>query len=181
METLMLNIKNDRIYKTKNSKEISECDVYFTNSEFSLHIYTGTKNPNDIRIRYKKTNTQMRTPKHSHWVLDTILKKEQFPDLANKFIHLIEGKYKYVKILPAPDFNAYKSFVIEIYKENLSSYKELSNAGEYPIEFLYLLVMLLIAQEKTNYPTGGLFQDMLTSLKYKKIEVFKLLGSEWWK
>jgi len=180
-EHINVEIRNDQIKKTKNSTEFSKCDIYFIESEYSLHIYTGNKNANDIRIRYKKRDTNVRTPKHSHWVLDMVLKKEKYPESTNRFISLIEEKYARVNVLPRPEFDLYRTLINDISIENLDDYKELSNAGEYPIDFLYLLIVLLIAQEKTNYPSGGLFQGMIKSLKYDKIEVFKLLGSEWWK
>lgn len=178
---IQFDIRNEKIKKSKNSTEISECDIYFVGTEYSLHIYTGSKNPNDIRLRYKKTDTQMRTPKHMHWLLDLILKKEKYPQLTNEFVEMLIDKYSKITTLPTPGFDDYKDFCRKLLEENLRKYKSLSKAGEYQVEFLYLMITLLIAQEKTNYPSGGLFQEMLKSLQYEKVEVFKLLGSEWWK
>lgn len=176
-----IEIRNDKLKKTKNSLEISECDIYFSDNEYSLHIYQGSKCQNDIRIRYVIGDSRVRTPKHMHWLLDLVLKKEKYPKLTNEFVDMVIADYGIITSLPVPTFINYKNLVEKLYKKDLKKFGKLNKAGEYPIEYIYLLLSLLISQEKTNYPNGGLFQDMLKSIKYKKLEVFKLLSSEWWK
>ncbi len=123
----------------------------------------------------------MRTPKHMHWLLDLILKKEKYPTLTDQFVDMLKNKYAEISALTEVSYEHYCSLVEGLFEEDLEEYSQLSNAGEYPVEFVYMIITILIAQEKTNYPEGGLFQDMLTSVQYENIEVFKLLGSEWWK
>ncbi len=180
-KTSAIEIRNDKLKKTRNSSEISDCDIYFIDYTYSMHIYQGSKCLNDIRLRYKIGDSLIRTPKHMHWLLDLILKKEKYPKLTDEFVDMLIEDYAQLKILPTSTYANYKKLIEELYEKDLSKFHKLSKAGEFPIEYVYLLIALLICQEKTNYPSGGLFQDMLKSIKYEKLEVFKLLSSEWWK
>ena len=153
-----IKIENNSIRKTKNSSQVSLCDIYFVNEDYALHIYQGGKNTNDIRLRYSRNKTLIRTPKHVHWMLDVLLKKEKYRKKTDMFVELLVKKYVAQVTLPTPSCANYEDFVKDIYTENLNKYLKLSKAGEYPIEFLYMLIILLIAQEKTNYPTGGFFK-----------------------
>jgi len=59
-------------------------------------------------------------------------------------------------------------------KETLERFKELSRYGEYNVKFLLLLAKLLMLQEKTNYPEGQLFQNLLKKLKEGE-DIFSIL------
>lgn len=59
-------------------------------------------------------------------------------------------------------------------KETILRFQKLSRYGEYNIKFLLLLAKLLMLQEKTNYPEGQLFQNLLKKLK-KGEDIFSIL------
>jgi len=47
-----------------------------------LAIYQGSRGGNpdlDFIVKYKKTNSKLRAPSHTHWIVDLIIKSEHSP------------------------------------------------------------------------------------------------------
>ena len=55
------------------------------------------------------------------------------------------------------------------------NYQNLNGKGEYSVEFLCVLAILLMRQEKTNNPNAYMFKDLLEALKAKD-DIFKIVS-----
>jgi hypothetical protein len=65
--------------------------------------------------------------------------------------------------------------LLEAHKDKIQEYKDISNFGEYRIEFLILLAKLLMIQEKTNMADAFMFKKLLEALK-KGEDIFSIVS-----
>ena len=65
--------------------------------------------------------------------------------------------------------------LLEKHKDKIKEYRDISNFGEYKIEFLILLAELLMVQEKTNMPGAYMFKKLLDALREGK-DIFKIVS-----
>jgi|688.fasta_scaffold804431_1 hypothetical protein len=146
--------------------------------DYLIYIYQGSLSKNDVLIKYKsnKSNRQ-RTPKHIHWAIDLLLKRQGNLKLTIKLIN----KFKELWNVPLSNTENHYENIISVIKDyenylNLNEYVELNNYGEYPIEFLAPLMSLIMFQEKANYPNAYMFGQVLVELAKDNIDVFKLVS-----
>jgi hypothetical protein len=66
--------------------------------------------------------------------------------------------------------------LLDISKEEIERFKELSKKGEYSVKFLILLAKLLMVQEKTNRADAYMFRKVLDGLKMGK-DLFSVLST----
>lgn len=142
------------------------------NGRYKLFIYQGTKSQHDIVIKYQELlngkYTRERTPKHIHVAVDLLIKLHEDSSLTNQLLDFLISQYS--RLSP---ISSIKDIQLELNIEQLLSDSEeiltqtqlLNNKGEYSVKFLILLIKLLMIQEKTNYPDGYLFQDLLNRFK----------------
>ena len=164
-------LKQFMSYK-KKGKLITPISVLKINDTFIVAIYKGEKSDADILIRYRQKLkserwSRIRTPKHIHWTVDILMKMSRCEELTKNFLEELMKIWKNeIRPLTEKEVNQLDlNELINYDKETLEKYKELSKYGEYNIKFLLLLAKLLMLQEKTNYPTGKLFQILLQKLK----------------
>src|SRR3990167_6042240 len=53
----------------------------------------GYKPDHDILIKYQENGKRLRTPKHIHWVIDLLIKKEHNRELTLKFMKYLRNMY----------------------------------------------------------------------------------------
>ena len=157
---------------TRKGTPIKPLSVIEINGNFVVAIYKGEKSPADILIRYRQKLknggwSRIRTPKHIHWTVDILIKMFQNEELTKSFLDkLMEIWEKEIHPITQKEGDEIKLEELLNYDaETLEKFKELSKYGEYNVKFLLLLAKLLMLQEKTNYPKGTLFQDLLKKLK----------------
>ena len=155
--------------------------VIRVNHDFIVAIYRGSKGPADILIRYRQKLkndkwSNIRTPKHIHWTVDILIKMFQEKHLTAQFIDAImgiwENEIRSMSQQERDNLNLIE--LLDYDKETILRFQKLSRYGEYNIKFLLLLAKLLMLQEKTNYPEGQLFQNLLKKLK-KGEDIFSIL------
>ena len=49
--------------------------------------------------------------------------------------------------------------------------------GEYPIDFVLVLILLLMVQEKTNRPDAFMFKKILDELLKEEMDIFTIVGT----
>ena len=146
--------------------------------DYIIFIYQGNLSKNDILIKYKSNKSKReRTPKHIHWAIDLLLKRQGNLELTIKLIK----KFRDLWDLPiSKTDNDYENIIkiINDYESSidLNEYKQLNYFGEYPIDFLAPLMSLIMFQEKANYPNAYMFRQVLDELANPKIDVFKLVS-----
>jgi len=66
----------------------------------TIGIFAGSRGHNpdhDILIKYQEDGKRVRTPKHIHWVIDILIKKEHNKELTMKFLKYLRDMYDRVE------------------------------------------------------------------------------------
>lgn len=126
----------------------------------------------DIIIKYKEKGKRVRTPKHIHWVIDLLIKKQHKPELTLKFMKYLRDMYDKVEGFKSKEDRA-KFVLKETSKEKLKSFEELNKYGEYKVEFIGHLIELMIKMEKNTPPEkpAKVFRKLMDSM-IKEDEIF---------
>ncbi|MBI4116151.1 hypothetical protein HY449_00220 [Candidatus Pacearchaeota archaeon] len=105
----------------------------------------------DILIKYQENGKKVRTPKHIHWVIDLLIKKEHNKRLTLEFMKYLRNMYDRVEGFKSKQDRT--NFILkETSKEKLKPFEELNKWGEYKVEFIGHLIELMIKMEKNTPP-----------------------------
>lgn len=166
------------IKKKNYGKDCSIVDIEFDN-DYILHVFQGKLSENDILIRYTSNGKRMRTPKHIHWAVDLLLKLEGNTALTKDFIFKINNAWdnsKGIKI--KNDFKTLTELIEKSFNEvTFRQFKKLNKFGEYEIDFLFVLMQLLIIQEKTNKEDAYMFKKVIEKLLEDELDIFSIMSS----
>lgn len=158
-------------------KEKSIIDIKIDDT-YTLYVFKGKITKNDIRIKYSKLGKRMRTPKHIHWVIDILLKEQKSHEEIMRFIEYMQNTWKHIKGLEKNDYPTIKQVLCE---EKHKADKKLKGltfiGGEYPIDFLFVLLLLLMVQEKTNRADAYLFKQILEELQKENMDIFRIVST----
>jgi hypothetical protein len=141
---------------------------------YQLFVFPGAISEHDILMKYNGPYNPdphyKRTPKHLHWLIDLLLKKQGNPDIANVFLKrcksfwetealpLEDNDYDHVKRLVDSYLNSQDYFGIEANSGELNKY------GEFPMTFVAALFVLLATEEKTNMKDAYMFGQIIDEL-----------------
>ena len=146
-----------------------------------IGIFQGSKGKNpdlDIIVKYHDKYTsqnRVRTPKHIHWVIDLLIKKEHNLDLTNKFIEYLFKMYD--KIEPFKNKEEQQKCQLKFTNAaNIKEFEELNHHGQYSIEFIGHIIELLSIEEKTGMDGAFMFKEVLKALK-DKTDIFSIVSS----
>ncbi len=145
----------------------------------TIGVFPGSRgyNPDhDILIKYQEDGKRLRTPKHIHWVIDMLIKKEHNRELSLKFLKYLRDMYDRV-----PGFRSKEERdrceLKETTKEKLKSFEELNQYGEYSVEFIGHLIELMIKMEK-NTPEDNparVFKELMDAMINEE-EIFVIVS-----
>ena len=157
--------------------------VFQVNDNTIIAVYKGSLSPFDILIKYRQKLengkwSRIRTPKHIHWTVDILMKMQTFKELTQEFLGFFIDIWN--KTTPIQNEQERQSLdlkaLLNISKEEIERFKELSKKGEYSVKFLILLAKLLMVQEKTNRADAYMFRKVLDGLKMGK-DLFSVLST----
>ncbi|MBS3131849.1 hypothetical protein J4212_05430 [Candidatus Woesearchaeota archaeon] len=117
-----------------------------------IGVFEGSRGANpdhDILIKYQEQGKRLRTPKHIHWVIDLLIKKEHNRELTLEFMGYLRDMYDRVYAFQSKEDRA-KCDLKETTDEKLKPFKELNKYGEYKVEFIGHLIELMIKMEKNT-------------------------------
>jgi len=145
---------------------------FLVNDNTIIAVYKGSLSAFDILIKYRQKLkngrwSRIRTPKHIHWTVDILMKTQTFKGLTQEFLDFfidIWNKTTPIKSEQERQLLDLKN-LLDISKEEIERFKELSKKGEYSVKFLILLAKLLMLQEKTNRPDAYMFKRVLDGLR----------------
>jgi len=166
--------------KTRHTTAVAEIQC---SNNYSIHVFQGTLSPNDILLKYSSPkNKRLRTPKHIHWAVDLLLKKQANPTQTNDFLLCVGQYWTSCSIINGNSIQDITTIVnTAINNIPLSTFSVLDSYGEYPTDFLYILMCLLAVQEKTNATYGGtvahMFGDVLNELSKNNLDIFKIMST----
>ena len=130
----------------------------------------------DIIIKYKEKGKRVRTPKHIHWVIDLLIKKQHKPELTIKFMKYLREMYDKVEAFKSKEDRA--EFVLkETTIEKLKQFQELNQYGEYKVDFIGHLIELMIKMEKNTLPEkpARVFRELMDAMIQEK-EIFVIVS-----
>jgi len=168
--------------KIKKGTLTAVAEIQCSNN-YNIHVFQGSLSPNDILLKYTSPkNTRLRTPKHIHWAVDLLLKKSGDSINTNSFLSSLGSYWLSCSVLTGNSFSDINTVVISSYRIlSSTTYTMLDAYGEYPTEFLFILMCLLAVQEKTNASHGGttahMFNDILTELSKNNLDIFKIMST----
>lgn len=145
----------------------------------SLGVFEGSRGANpdhDILIKYQETGKRLRTPKHIHWVIDLLIKKEHNWDLTIKFMKYLREMYDRIEAFKSRDDRA-RCVIEQTTKEKLKPFEELNRYGEYKVEFIGHLIELMIRMEKNTPPEkpARVFRELMDAMIQEK-EIFVIVS-----
>ena len=164
----------------KTNDKVSIID--FTVGCYAVSVFQGNLSPNDIIIKYREvTNTKrtrLRTPKHIHWTVDLLLKKQGNEELTNDFLKGVAQIWETCQPLLSNDYETLENLVLQgEYKIEIDRFSELDNYGEYSVKFLFVLLQLLAVQEKTNKSDAYMFGKVVSELKKNDLDIFSVVST----
>ena len=144
-----------------------------------IGVFEGNRGANpdhDILIKYQEQGKRLRTPKHIHWVIDLLIKKEHNRELTLKFMKYLRDMYDKVEAFKSKEDRA--NFIFrETTKDKLKPFEELNKYGEYKIDFIGHLIELMIKMEKNtpiNKP-ARVFRELMDAMIAEK-EIFVIVS-----
>lgn len=142
-----------------------------------IGVFQGSygNNPDlDIIIKYQEKGKRVRTPKHIHWAIDLLIKREHKPQLVKAFVNYLIAMWD--KIEPfSTKADQQKCELRFTNPENLEPYEELDNYGEYSVEFIGHIIELMMLEEKTGNHKAFMFKGVLEAIRNDK-EIFEIVS-----
>ncbi len=154
---------------------------FVTSDGVRIGVFQGSKGKRpdlDIVVKYRDKFTKgerLRTPKHIHWVIDLLLKKEHNPKLVLEFVDYLLKTYDEVKPFSCVD-DQQKCELVFSRPEALASFEELDQYGQYSVQFIATVMELLSIEEKTGFDGAFMFRGVLEALKKEK-DIFGLVSA----
>jgi hypothetical protein len=144
-----------------------------------IGVFEGSRGANpdhDILIKYQEKGKRLRTPKHIHWVIDLLIKKEHKKELTLEFMNYLRDMYEKVDGFNSSEERSNFEFK-ETTTAKLKPFEELNKYGEYKAEFIGHLIELMIKMEKNTPPEkpARVFRELMDALIQEK-EIFVIVS-----
>ena len=165
-------------FKRKGTEHTSIKEIKLSDGTI-IGIFEGSrgyKPEHDILIKYQEQGKKLRTPKHIHWVIDLLIKKEHNNELTLKFMKYLRDMYDRVEGFKSKEERT-NLILKETTPEKLKSFQELNKYGEYKVEFIGHLIELMIKMEKNTAPEkpARVFRELMDAM-IKEREIFVIVS-----
>lgn len=144
-----------------------------------IGVFAGNRGANpdhDILIKYQEKGKRLRTPKHIHWVIDLLIKKEHDKELTLKFMKYLRDMYDQVEAFQSKEERGTFKFK-QTTPDKLKPFEALNKYGEYKVDFIGHLIELMVKMEK-NTPKdkpAWVFRQLMDALIQEK-EIFVVVS-----
>lgn len=142
-----------------------------------IGVFQGSRGDNpdlDIIIKYKEDEKRIRTPKHLHWAIDLLIKKEHAPKLTQEFVKYLASLWEKVK--PFRNKKEQQKCKLKFTNPaNLKKFEPLNKYGEYSVEFIGHIIELMMLEEKTGNRKAFMFKGLLDAI-YNDEEIFTIVS-----
>lgn len=136
-----------------------------TDNTTEVAIYQGSRgeNPNlDFIVKYKEEGKRLRTPSHTHWIVDLLVKSEVNKDNLLLFINDMANIYD--NAIPFKSVEERNNYVLRYPTQMVTKHSTLQGHGYYSIETLTAFIELFSLCEKQT--TGAfMFRGLLSLVK----------------
>ena len=152
-------------YKIKNGPRVEASNQFQLKDGTTVAMFQGFRGENpdlDFIVKYKEINKRVRTPSHTHWIVDLVIKGEINPELTLSFVNSLINIYDEIK--PFNTIEERDNYKL-IYSDSLvEEYADLDSNGAFSVELISVLVELFSKCEKQT--TGAfMFKGMLELCK----------------
>jgi hypothetical protein len=133
-----------------------------TDKDTKVAIYQGSRGDNpelDFIVKYKETNKRLRTPSHTHWITDLLVKCEHNKELVGAFVKKVLSLYETTE--PFNNTVERNSYELNFYKNHLYEFDVLENHGYYKMDTLVSFIELFTICEKQT-KDAYMFKTLLT-------------------
>jgi hypothetical protein len=152
---------------TYNRKGESHTPLLYwqTDNKTTIAIYQGVRGENpelDFIVKYKEDGKRLRTPSHTHWIVDLLVKCEYNKEVVLNYVKdLIE---LYDNTVPVSSVQERNEYVLRHHEIANEKYNVLNQHGYYSISTLTAFIELFSICEKQT--TGAfMFRGLLTLVK----------------
>ncbi len=152
-----MNIVEQLTYKKRGTDDYyPPLKYYQTDDKTLVGIYQGFRGENpelDFIVKYKEEGRRLRTPSHTHWIVDLLVKCETQKDMVRDYINDMIDMYN--EITPFDSKEERDGYHLKYVNESLNDeYGQLSSSGYYSVETLTTFIELFSKCEKQ---TSGAF------------------------
>jgi hypothetical protein len=152
-------------YKIKNGPRVESLKQFELDDGTIVAMFQGFRGENpdlDFIVKYKEPEKRLRTPSHTHWIVDLVIKGE-LHELTT--LSLVESLIKiYEDIEPFKTVEERDDYKLQYVDNLVNTYSELDSVGALSIELIGTLVELFCKCEKQT--TGAfMFKSMLELCK----------------
>jgi len=161
----------------KDGKEHIAFKIFNLSNGVRVGVFQGSlgQNPDlDVVIKYQEPNKRIRTPKHIHWVIDLLIKKEHNKELTLEFVKYLREMWEKVQPFKTKE-EQQKCELTQTTSEKLAKFEELNQYGEYSVEFIGHIIELMMIEEKTGLSTAFMFKGVLDSIIQEK-DIFSIVA-----
>ena len=147
----------------KGGVEYHPLKTWSFNDQTEVGIYQGFRgeNPNlDFIVKYKEKGKRLRTPSHTHWIVDLLVKCEYSKEIVGEYVQKMLDYYERTE--PFNSVDERNNYELSFYPT--FDYDSLNQHGYYSIETLTAFIELFTKCEKQT--TGAfMFKTLLQLVK----------------
>jgi hypothetical protein len=156
----------DLSYKMKGSSVRHQpLNSYVMNDDTVIAIYQGFRGENpdlDFIVKYKEPGKRLRTPSHTHWIVDLLVKAEYNKTLVGSYVSRMLELYNQLEPFQTVEqrngYQLEEPFRLDVTYDNLNGH------GYYKMDTLSTFIELFIRCEKQS--TGAfMFKNLLELVK----------------
>lgn len=149
----------------KGGKTHTPIKYWRTDKVTEIAIYQGERGENpelDFIVKYKEENKRLRTPSHTHWIVDLLVKSEASKESLLSYVNdMIEI---YDNTTPFNSIEERSSYMLRYPNQLVTKHATLQGHGYYSLETLTAFIELFSICEKQS--TGAfMFRGLLTLVK----------------
>ena len=166
---------------TYNRKGVLHTPLLYwtTDDRTTIAIYQGVRGENpelDFIVKYKEEGKRLRTPSHTHWIVDLLVKAERDKELllsyVNNLILIYENSEPFNCVEERDTYELRHNYVMDL------RYNELNGCGYYSISTLTAFIELFSICEKQ---TSGAFMfkgllEMVKEYCQGKKDFYQIVG-----
>ena len=149
----------------KKGVNYTPLQYWTTDKDTKVAIYQGSRGENpdlDFIVKYKEKGKRLRTPSHTHWIVDLLVKAEYNKNLLSSYVTDLINVYD--EITPFTNVEERDTYELTKMNDMEDKYWLLNGHGYYSVKTLTSLVELFSKCEKQS--TGAfMFKTLLELVK----------------
>jgi hypothetical protein len=162
---IQLNNNMKQLTYNRKGESYSPSLYWQTDEKTMVAIYQGVRGENpelDFIVKYKEDGKRLRTPSHTHWIVDLLVKAEHSKELVLSYIENLILIYD--NTVPFKTIEERDGYMLKHQNVMSLRYNELNGCGYYTISTLTAFIELFSICEKQT--TGAfMFRGLLELIK----------------